>query len=86
MSPCSFLQVAIKQMNLEKQQKKELIVNEIIVMRENKHPNIVNYISSYLTEEDLWVRFHCFACVAVLLQNCIWQIDEYNTSYISDLF
>jgi p21-activated kinase 1 len=47
--------VAIKQMNLEKQQKKELIVNEIIVMRENKHPNIVNYLASYLTEEDLWV-------------------------------
>lgn len=42
-------------MNLEKQQKKELIVNEIIVMRENKHPNIVNYLNSYLTEEDLWV-------------------------------
>jgi hypothetical protein len=42
-------------MNLEKQQKKELIVNEIIVMRENKHPNIVNYLASYLTEEDLWV-------------------------------
>lgn len=48
-------QVAIKQMNLEKQQKKELIVNEIIVMRENKHQNIVNYIASYLTEDDLWV-------------------------------
>ena len=52
------VQVAIKQMNLEKQQKKELIVNEIVVMRENKHPNIVNYIASYLTEDDLWVCVH----------------------------
>ena len=24
-------------------------------MRENKHPNIVNYIDSYLVGEELWV-------------------------------
>lgn len=35
-------------MNLAQQPKKELIINEIIVMRENKHPNIVNYIDAYL--------------------------------------
>lgn len=38
------LQVAIKQMNLQQQPKKELIINEILVMRENKNPNIVNYL------------------------------------------
>ncbi|KAI0983963.1 hypothetical protein GJ496_011340 [Pomphorhynchus laevis] len=48
-------EVAIKQMNLACQPKKELIVNEIIVMKENKHPNIVNYKDSYLVSEDLWV-------------------------------
>eukprot|EP00124_Ichthyophonus_hoferi_P006167 Ihof_evm1s1269 gene=Ihof_evmTU1s1269 len=42
-------------MNLLQQPKKELIVNEILVMRENKHPNIVNYIASYLIEYELWV-------------------------------
>jgi hypothetical protein len=51
----SFLAVAIKQMNLSQQPKKELIINEILVMRENKHPNIVNYLDSYLVGEDLWV-------------------------------
>uniref|UniRef100_A0A914XQF6 non-specific serine/threonine protein kinase n=1 Tax=Plectus sambesii TaxID=2011161 RepID=A0A914XQF6_9BILA len=48
-------EVAIKQMNLAQQPKKELIINEILVMRENKHPNIVNYLDSYLVLDDLWV-------------------------------
>ncbi|PVU87796.1 hypothetical protein BB559_005879 [Furculomyces boomerangus] len=47
--------VAIKQMNLELQPKKDLIINEILVMRESKHKNIVNFIDSFLFKEDLWV-------------------------------
>ncbi|KAJ1540390.1 mitogen-activated protein kinase kinase kinase kinase [Saccharomyces cerevisiae] len=47
--------VAIKQMNLEKQPKKELIINEILVMKGSKHPNIVNFIDSYVLKGDLWV-------------------------------
>lgn len=47
--------VAIKQMNLEQQPKKDLIVNEILVMRESKHRNIVNFMDSYLVGGDLWV-------------------------------
>ena len=47
--------VAIKQMNLEQQPKKDLIINEIIVMRESSHPNIVNFLDSYLTGGELWV-------------------------------
>ncbi|CAR22544.1 mitogen-activated protein kinase kinase kinase kinase STE20 [Lachancea thermotolerans CBS 6340] len=47
--------VAIKQMNLEKQPKKELIINEILVMKASKHANIVNFIDSYLLRGDLWV-------------------------------
>jgi p21-activated kinase 1 len=47
--------VAIKQMNLEQQPKKDLIMNEILVMRESKHKNIVNFMDSYLVKGDLWV-------------------------------
>lgn len=47
--------VAIKQMNLEKQPKQDLIINEILVMRESTHPNIVNFKDSYLWKGDLWV-------------------------------
>ncbi|KAL1491717.1 hypothetical protein ABEB36_012274 [Hypothenemus hampei] len=49
------MEVAIKQMNLSQQPKKELIINEILVMRENKHSNVVNYLDSYLVNEELWV-------------------------------
>ena len=47
--------VAIKQMNLEQQPKKDLIINEIVVMRESKHKNIVNFMDSFLHDGDLWV-------------------------------
>jgi len=47
--------VAIKCMNLSQQPKKELIINEIIVMREQQQDNIVNYVDSLLVEEELWV-------------------------------
>ncbi|KAJ1938047.1 Protein kinase, partial [Kickxella alabastrina] len=48
--------VAIKQMDLSKQPRKELLVNEILVMKESRHANIVNYIESFLINSaDLWV-------------------------------
>jgi len=47
--------VAIKQMNLEQQPKKDLIINEIMVMRDSKHKNIVNFMDSFLVRGDLWV-------------------------------
>lgn len=43
-------------MNLKSQPKKELLINEIYVMKENHHQNIVNYLDSYLLlHDELWV-------------------------------
>jgi len=47
--------VAIKQMDLEKQSKKDLILNEIQVMKQYSHKNIVNFIDGYFYYDKLWV-------------------------------
>ncbi|KAL7412124.1 kinase-like domain-containing protein [Mrakia frigida] len=48
--------VAIKQMDLAQQPRKELIVNEIVVMKESHHPNVVNFIEAFLIKnQELWV-------------------------------
>lgn len=69
-------EVAIKQMNLTQQPKKELIINEILVMRENKHANIVNYLDSYLVGDDLWVSGQLHRCTYISPFVChlkLWQ-------------
>ncbi|KAL1917930.1 uncharacterized protein VTP21DRAFT_3764 [Calcarisporiella thermophila] len=47
--------VAIKQMQLDQQPKKDLIINEILIMRESRHENVVNFMDSFLMNGDLWV-------------------------------
>ncbi|KAJ3272566.1 Protein kinase [Terramyces sp. JEL0728] len=47
--------VAVKQMVLSAQARKEFLVNEIIVLKSSKHPNITNYLDSYISRGDLWV-------------------------------
>jgi hypothetical protein len=48
--------VAIKEMVLAHRSRKDLIVNEILIMKESQHPNIVAFLESYLVNSnELWV-------------------------------
>lgn len=42
-------------MVLSRQPRLDMIINEINVMKEIKHPNIVNYINCYIVKDSLWV-------------------------------
>jgi p21-activated kinase 7 len=48
-------QVAVKRMDLRKQQRRELLFNEVVIMRDYHHPNIVQMHDSYLVDDELWV-------------------------------
>ncbi|KAK2707506.1 serine/threonine-protein kinase PAK mbt-like [Artemia franciscana] len=48
-------QVAVKKMDLRRQQRRELLFNEVVIMRDYHHPNIVQMFDSYLVSDELWV-------------------------------
>ncbi|GMF07659.1 unnamed protein product [Ambrosiozyma monospora] len=77
-------QVAIKQMDLSKQSRKGLIVNEILVMKDSHHKNIVNYIEAYLNgPSDLWVIME-FMEGGALTDVCIICIRRISSIVISN--
>lgn len=47
--------VAIKQIDMCNQQKPALIINEISILKNSHHPNIVNYLDSFLMGYQLWL-------------------------------
>ncbi|NWR34860.1 PAK3 kinase, partial [Tachuris rubrigastra] len=47
--------VAIKKINLQQRSSKELSINEILVMKNNRNANLVNYFDSFLVDEELWL-------------------------------
>ncbi|XP_053701212.1 serine/threonine-protein kinase PAK 6 isoform X2 [Synchiropus splendidus] len=48
-------QVAVKMMDLRRQQRRELLFNEVVIMRDYQHRNVVEMYKSALVEEELWV-------------------------------
>ncbi|XP_024128583.1 serine/threonine-protein kinase PAK 4 [Oryzias melastigma] len=48
-------QVAVKMMDLRRQQRRELLFNEVVIMRDYQHKNVVEMFKSALVEEELWV-------------------------------
>nr|XP_054509298.1 serine/threonine-protein kinase PAK 2-like [Agelaius phoeniceus] len=48
-------EVAIKKINLQGLRKKQLTINEIMIMKRYRSPNVVNYLDSYLLGEELWL-------------------------------
>ncbi|KAL1969045.1 hypothetical protein VTN77DRAFT_879 [Rasamsonia byssochlamydoides] len=77
-------QVAIKQMDLRSQPRKELIVNEIIVMKDSQHANIVNFLDAFLQEQnqELWVVMEFMeggALTDVIDNNPVIQEDQIAT-------
>ena len=77
-------QVAIKQMDLRSQPRKELIVNEIIVMKDSQHANIVNFLDSFLQDQsnELWVVMEFMeggALTDIIDNNQLIQEDQIAT-------
>ncbi|NWR53408.1 PAK1 kinase, partial [Regulus satrapa] len=52
--------VAIKKINfLCGLRRKELTINELMVMKMNRSPNLVNYLDSYLLGRQFWLVLEC---------------------------
>jgi p21-activated kinase 1 len=60
-------QVAIKTIDLKNQSSKELILNEIRVLKDFNHRNLVNFLDAYYLEEE----------------DHLWVVLEYMNGYVS---
>ncbi|XP_064260372.1 serine/threonine-protein kinase PAK 3-like [Passer domesticus] len=48
-------EVAIKKIKLQGLKRKQLTLNEIMIMKRHRSPSVVNYLDSYLLGEELWL-------------------------------
>ena len=54
-------------MNLRQQPKKDLILNEIIVMRAHRNANIVNYLDSFLVSIVLLPYYFAYSFKGIFI-------------------
>eukprot|EP01132_Coremiostelium_polycephalum_P005425 gene5425-6767_t len=70
--------IAIKKMPLN-QQNMKLLITEIGIMRSCKHPNIIDYVDSYLVGDSLWVAMEYMG------GGCLTEIlDQFNTVKLTE--
>lgn len=78
--------VAIKKMQLSGESLK-LLITEINIMKTSSHPNIVDYIESYIVEDQLWVvmEFMGGGCLTEVLEQFDYgvQMNEKQMAYVA---
>eukprot|EP00026_Physarum_polycephalum_P004914 Phypoly_transcript_04940.p1 GENE.Phypoly_transcript_04940~~Phypoly_transcript_04940.p1 ORF type:complete len:546 (+),score=64.84 Phypoly_transcript_04940:332-1969(+) len=62
-----------------------LLATEISIMKSSRHPNVVEYLESYVVDDKLWVMMECLSggCLTEILE-CfdIVQMNERQISYV----
>lgn len=48
-------QCALKRIDLRRQSRRELLINEVLVLRNYQHPNIVQMFAAHLVNNELWI-------------------------------
>ncbi|KAI8147570.1 kinase-like domain-containing protein [Fennellomyces sp. T-0311] len=72
--------VAIKKISKSAKQKLSKIRNELTTMKMSRHPNVVEYIGCYSTEDEIWVAMEC---MDVSLADVIAvNMEDESTDYI----
>lgn len=81
-------QVAVKKMDLRKQQRRELLFNEVVIMRDYHHPNIVETYSSFLVNDELWVvmEFLEGGALTDIVTHTRMDEEQIATGYTSNSF
>ncbi|XP_062369841.1 serine/threonine-protein kinase PAK 3-like [Cinclus cinclus] len=54
-APIAIMAVAIKKINLHQLRKRELKVDELMVIKKNRNPNLVKYLDCYLVDKQFWL-------------------------------
>ncbi|NWY91794.1 PAK1 kinase, partial [Loxia curvirostra] len=92
------IKVAIKKMNLQGLRKKELKVNELMVMKKNRNPQLINCLDSYLVDKQFWLvmeymdggtlsdviskTYLCEDEMAAISQECLRGLDFLHSNHV----